>query len=364
MVGIKKKIWRSTNQAVFETDLNTGRILKKAYASYIAQGEKTALIGGAADGVRSDIIKNADYAVFTHSLPPLGINRILDLNPDIEIVATVAAMRNLKEITNRGFNELIAKDGAELDLGGRTLKFIIAPHLNHPDSMLVYDTKDKLLFSGLAFGSYESGGIKSFYKNELSRFKPFVKTAAQRVKELDIDVICPEVGSFIAKNPHSAIDKYILWSSPSEDDKKSAAIFYVSSSGNTAAMAKIIEQTMLDYDIRVKRFDILKSVKKEMLEALYGSDMLIFGTPTIYQNAAKPIWDLISCTDLVNMRRKPCMVFGSYGWGGEGAELLCNHLKLLHISPFDKPFKCVFTPSAEDISELTKYTERFIKNEI
>lgn len=53
------------------------------------------------------------------------------------------------------------------------------------------------------------------------------------------------------------------------------------------------------------------------------------------------------------------MVFGSYGWGGEGTDLIYNFLKLVKLSPFEKPFKCAFTPSEADISELIKYTKKF-----
>ena len=41
-----------------------------------------------------------------------SVKKILELNPDIEVVGSIAAIRNLKEITNMTFKEHIAKDGA------------------------------------------------------------------------------------------------------------------------------------------------------------------------------------------------------------------------------------------------------------
>lgn len=331
---------------------------KLKYNSYVVSGEKTALIEGAGANISDDTIKTASYAVINHAFPALGIERILSLNPDIEIVGTIAAIKNLKEMTNRSFNEHVAKDGAELDLGGVTLKFLITPNLNWPDTMMTYDMTNKTLFSGLAFGSY--GDLREFYDTELSRFKPFVLTAMERLCELEINTICPQIGQVLTDI--SVINDYANWSKPSENNVKSAVIFYASSTGNTALMSETIKNAMLDNGVDVKIFDVKTANKQEMLCALYGADMLAFGSPTIHRGAVKPIWDIIADIDLVNMKHMPCMVFGSYGWGGEGIHYLHNHLKLLRLKPFEQPFGCLFKPSEEDLAELKKYTNRFLES--
>lgn len=345
---------------VTETDINTGKAYAKAYNSYILQGEKNALIGGAAKGMSDDIIKAADFAVFTHAYPAPGINRILDLNPNIEIVGTIAAIKNLKEITNRSFNEHIAKDGTVLNLGGAELEFLITPNLNWPDTMMVYEKSSKTLFSGMAFSSYENGDLREVYDAELSRFSPFVKAAAERVKPLDIETILPAFGDF-GGNVSAAINNYIAWSAP-KGHGKTAAVFYASATGNTGTMAKTVSDAMRKNGADVKLINAANTDRDEILEALYSADALAFGTPTVHHGAAKPIWDVISHIDLINMKYKPCMVFGSHGWGGEGAQYIYNHLKLLRLKPFDKPFCCYFTPSETDISELMQYTKKFLES--
>lgn len=349
-------------KTVEEIDINTGKTYKNTYNSYVIRGEKTALINGATENIADKVIKNASYAIFNHAFPAPGIDRILGLNPGIEIIATTAAIKNLKEMTNRVFNERIAKDGAVLDLGGRTLEFLITPSLNWPDTMMTYDKTHRLLFSGMALGSYENGNLREFYDTQLARFKPFVKTAAERIKTLDIRVILPDIGSPIESGISEAIDDYIIWSDTVKADKKTAAIFYVSSTGNTESMAQTVKEVMLENSIDVKCFNASYSDSEEVLDALYGADMLSLGSPTVHRGAPKPIWDIISSVDLVNMKYKPCMLFGSYGWGGEGIQYLYNHLKLLRLKPFEKPFGCLFTPSGADIAELKKYTKRFLES--
>ncbi len=345
---------------VTETDINTGKTYTKSYNSYILRGEKTALIGGAAEGMSDDTIKAADFAVLTHAYPAPGINRILDLNPDIEIVGTIAAIKNLKEITNRSLNEHIAKDGAVLDLGGAELEFLITPNLNWPDTMMMYEKFSKTLFSGMAFSSYENGDLREVYDAELSRFSPFVKAAAERVKALDIQAILPAFGDFCG-SVSEAINDYISWSTP-ERRGKTAAVFYASATGNTETMAKVIADAMRENGADVKLINAANTDRDEILEALYGADALAFGTPTVHHGTAKPIWDVISHIDLINMKYKPCMVFGSHGWGGEGAQYIYNHLKLLRLKPFDKPFCCYFTPSETDMQELRQYTKKFLES--
>lgn len=350
----------SAANTVCQTDLNTNKQHIKTYNSYVVRGKKTALIGGAADSVADEIIKSASFAIFNRSFPALGIERILSVNPGIEIVGTTAALKNLKEMTNRTFAEHLAKDGAELDLGGITFRFLITPNLNWPDTMMTYDVSDGVLFSGLAFGSYSGGDLREFYDNELARFYPFVQTAAERLSELEINTICPDTGSILTGS--SAVGSYKDWSAPRRKASKTAAVFYASQSGNTSLMAKAVEKVMLECGVSVRSFDVLKLNRDEMLDALYGADILAFGSPTIHRGAVAPIWEIISAIDLVNMKRRPCMVFGSYGWGGEGIQYLHNHLKLLRLSPFEKPFGCLMKPSEADLSELEKYTKRFMES--
>ena len=49
---------------------------------------------------------------------------------------------------------------------------------------------------------------------------------------------------------------------------------------------------------------MLPEINDEMITALHSADALVFGTPTINRNAVKPVWDIISSIDLVNMKNK------------------------------------------------------------
>ena len=158
-VGVKDPTLR-TFDIFMETEYGT------TYNAYLVKGEKTALIETAHEKLLDSYISNIeeimpvseiDYLICNHTEPDHSgsVRKILELNPDIEVVGSIAAIRNLKEITNMTFKEHIAKDGAELDLGdGKVLKFCIVPNLHWPDTMVTYLESEKTLFSCDVFGAH------------------------------------------------------------------------------------------------------------------------------------------------------------------------------------------------------------------
>lgn len=379
-VGVKDPTLRVFD-IIMETEYGT------TYNAYLVKGEKTALIETVHDKLVDVYIKNIeeimpvseiDYLICNHTEPDHSgsVKKILELNPDIEIIGSIAAIRNLKEITNMTFKETVAKEGAEIDLGaGKILKFYMVPNLHWPDTMVTYVESEKTLFSCDIFGAhyceetvtdegiihydrYEKA-MKTYFDCIVSPFKPFVLKALDKLSRLDIEMVCNSHGPVLTKYIGEAVEKYRTWSTPEEKGKKAAAIFYVSAYGYTKKLAETIKKSFEEEGLAVKCFDIINSDKAEMEKALCSADALAFGTPTINRNAVKPVYDVISSIDLVNMKNTPCMVFGSYGWSGEGIQYIHSQLEMLKLKVFEKPFGCLFNPSEENLAELKEYTARF-----
>lgn len=379
-VGVKDPTLR-TFDIFMQTEYGT------TYNAYLVKGEKTALIETAHEKLLDAYIENIeeimpvseiDYLVCNHTEPDHSgsVKKILELNPDIEVVGSIAAIRNLKEITNMTFKEHIAKEGGEIELGdGKVLKFSIVPNLHWPDTMVTYLESEKTLFSCDVFGAhycedavidedilcyekYEQA-LKHYYDCIVSPFNPFVQKALDKLAPLDIEMVCNSHGPVLKKYITQAVEKYQEWSMPVNADKKQVAVFYASAYGYTKKMADVIEKVLLSFDFDVKTFDVSQQNTEEQIKALNSADALVFGTPTINRNAVKPVWDVISSLDLVNMKNTPCFVFGSYGWGGEGIQLVHNHLELLKLKMYEKPFGTIFNPSDEKIAELEEYTKGF-----
>lgn len=70
------------------------------------------------------------------------------------IIASAVAIRYLRNIVNIDFKSQAVKMNDELDLGGRTLKFISAPNLHWPDTIYSYLVEEEILFTCDSFGSH------------------------------------------------------------------------------------------------------------------------------------------------------------------------------------------------------------------
>lgn len=93
-------------------------------------------------------ISKIDYLIVSHTeLDHAGsIEKLLDINPNIVIVASNIAINFLKNIVERDFKSQAVKDNDELSLGDKTLKFIVAPNLHWPDTIFTYWVEEKHYF--------------------------------------------------------------------------------------------------------------------------------------------------------------------------------------------------------------------------
>ena len=129
-----------------------------SYNAYLIDDRKTALVETVHLDYFDEYLNNIgqltdigaiDYLIMNHTeLDHSGsVLKFLELSPHMTIVCTAAAKKYLSAITNREFNCMVVKDGQELDLGSTKLKFVVAPMLHWPDSMMTYHPADKVLFS-------------------------------------------------------------------------------------------------------------------------------------------------------------------------------------------------------------------------
>lgn len=391
MIKLTDKIFyvgvKDPNLKVFDIIMDTE--FGTTYNSYIVKGEKTALIETAHNKLCDEFIKNIeevtpikeiDYIICNHTEPDHSgsLEKILSINPDITVIGTIAALKNLKNITNRTFNELLAKDGEVLDLGGTLLKFIIAPNLHWPDTMMTYCESEKALFSCDVLGAhycfdgvvdteiknkadYEKA-MRHYYDCIVAPFNPFVQSGLKKIAGLNIEIVCNSHGPVLREFIGEGIEKYNEWSTPHINSPKKAAVFYVSAYGYTKKLAECAYNTLLEKGLDAKIYDLVEADGDEVNSALHSSDIVMLGTPTINRNALKPIWDIVTSVDVVAKKDACFAVFGSYGWSGEGAILINSTLKNLRLKTTDEPFRVVFNPSEDDLAKMKEFTTDFLSN--
>lgn len=357
------------------------------YNSYLVQGaEKTALIETAKatfleeylDRIKAvtDIGK-IDYLIVDHTEPDHAgsAQKLLELNPQIEVVGTTGAINFLSQITNAPFQSRAVKDGDEIDLGGKTLRFMVVPNLHWPDTMYTYLPEDKVLFTCDSFGShYCCEGIlrstveheddylsaaKYYFDNILGPFKPFMNKALDRVEPMEIEMICPGHGPVLDVKLPELYQTYRAWSKvENPNQNKTVVIAYVSAYGYTAQMAGEIAEGVKAKGVDVKLYDLVTDDQTNLSTDLLYADGILLGSPTILGDALKPIYDL-STTLLPTIHGgKHAAAFGSYGWTGEAVPNLTQRLTQLKMKVSDG-LRLRFKPSAEELAQCRAFGESF-----
>jgi len=132
---------------------------------------------------------------------------------------------------------------------------------------------------------------------------------------------------------------------------KTALVLYVSAYGYTKDVALSLAEGLKEAGIKVEAYDITEKDILETVNKIEKSKALIIGSPTINQDAVKPVWDLLSLVSPITNRGKLALAFGSYGWSGEAVPLMMDRLKGLKFKVIEPGFKVILKPTKEDLDK-------------
>ena len=324
-------------------------------------------------------IKSIDYLIVDHTEPDHAgsVERLLDLNPGMKIVGTGCAVSFLKEIVNRDFCSIIVSDNERIEIGDKTLRFLVVPNLHWPDTMYTYIEEEQILVTCDSFGSHYGfhdvlmsrvtdhegymRAAKYYFDNIIGPFRPFMREALKRVRELDVSMICPGHGPVLDTGIDFMLNTYEEWCTvKNPNQKKTVIIPYVSAYGYTKELSEEIARGIRDSgDIEVRSYDMVEADQARVLEELAFADGILFGTPTIVGEALKPIWDLTTSIFAGTHGGKLASAFGSYGWSGEGVPHIIERLKQLHMRVPDEGFRVRFRPGEVDRLDAYEYGYNF-----
>lgn len=363
-----------------------------SYNSYILKGrEKTVLVESCHKTFFEQYLKNIrevcdpseiDYIVLNHNEPDHTgcVARLLDYAPNAEILISQAGSIYLKNIMNRSNVKIrVMKDGEQIDIGGKTLRFISAPFLHWPDSMFTWVEEEKTLFScdflgahfcepytfdfNIVYPEKYEDGFRNYYNAIFHPFKPYVLSGLEKIKDLDIRYVCNSHGPVLTKGCRLeyALEQYRAWSQPHKNERLTVPVFYASAYGNTRDVAAAIRDGILETHPQadVGLFDVIEHDMGELAEKLNASDAFAVGSPTINGDAVPPVWMLLSHVDALNNRKKPVCVFGSFGWSGEAVPNLTARLTGLKMNVFASGLKVPFVPAETDLDNARKFGKEF-----
>lgn len=359
------------------------------YNSYVLKtGDKTVLFETAKakffDEYLTELkkitdIDKIDYLVVDHTEPDHAgsVELLLDINPNLKVIATSCALNFLKNIVNRDFYSIQVKDNETMKIGDKTLRFMTVPNLHWPDTMYTWIEEDKILVTCDSFGAHYGveGVLRSQVKDEenykkaaryyfdciIGPFKGFMMKALRRVKELDPVMICTGHGPVLDTKIEEVFEMYEDWCTVTNpNSRKTVIIPYVSAYGYTEELAeKIADGIRGSGPVEVRLYDMVTADTAKVVGELEFADGILFGTPTIVGEALKPIWDLTTSIFPATHGGKYASAFGSYGWSGEGVPHIIGRLKQLKMKVPDDGFRVKFKPDEVALMDAYEYGYQF-----
>jgi len=350
-----------------------------SYNSYLIVDEKITLIetvkgpwsGEWLDNIR-EIIDPAkiDYIILNHMEPDhtSSLPDIAKIATNATMVYTSKAADMQKSFYDISLKEKTVDDLEELSLGKKTLKFVHAPFLHWPETMMTYIVEDEILFSCDAFGAfgalngkvfddeidlrmvesesrrYLSGIITSYFK--------FVQRGIAKVKELGIGIkmIAPSHGPIYRENPMWIINKYDEWTKP--ELEKYATIVYGTMYGYTHRLALKLKKELVQLGVEVKLHNISYSEMSRVLVDSVRASVLVVGSPTYDAFPFPKIWAFVNEVQGKRFPVKTVALFGTYGWGGGGVKKLQQMFEDMRFEILEPVIRVKARPSDEETEQI------------
>lgn len=318
-----------------------------SYNSYLINDEKTCVIdavefGSSALYIEKVILgldgKNLDYIVINHVEPDhsSGLKDILRVFPNVKVVGNSKTLGMLRafNIEFPDENFITVKEGDILDLGKHKLTFAMIPMVHWPESMVTYDTTEKILFSNDAFGGFGAldGGIfddevnfdfyidemRRYYANIVGKYGAQVTSAIKKLGGFEIKLICPSHGLIWRKDIKKVISLYSTWAQllPEEEG---VVIVYGSMYGNTAKMAEIIGRELNAQGIKeVKIYDASKTDHSFIVAEIWKYKGLVIGSCAHNNSVYPKVQPLLHKLENYGLKNRYLGIFGTMMWSGGG----------------------------------------------
>ncbi len=281
------------------------------YNSYVVKGKKIAILDtvDATAGTTwfeyldeilgSDI---PDFLVVSHMEPDHSSNIALAMEkyPNMKIVGNKKTFTMIEQFFGESYEDrrVVVEDGEKLNLEDRELTFYTAPMVHWPEVMVVYDSKEKILFTADAFGKFGSSETnepwddeaRRYYYNIVGKYGPKVLNLFEKISDLEIKVICPLHGPVLDSDLSHYLGLYKTWANY-EPETKGVFIAYASIHGNTGEAAVELASILEEKGVEATICDLNRVHHSYALAEAFRYDRMVLACST-YDGGILPAMDL------------------------------------------------------------------------
>ncbi|MEI6829340.1 MAG: diflavin flavoprotein [Synechococcaceae cyanobacterium ELA445] len=359
-------------------DIEFGLRNGTTYNAFLVRGERTALVDTSHAKFRDTWLPlltgqidptSIDYLIVSHTEPDHSglIGDLLELNPEIEIVASKVAITFLADQVHRPFKSRAVKSGEELDLGTNPtsgvrhrFEFLSAPNLHWPDTIFSFDHGTGILYTCDAFGLHycgddvfdvDPGAIAPdfrFYYDCL--MGPNARSVLQALKRMDslpeITTIATGHGPLLRDHLSLWIGDYRDWSSQRSAGETYAAVCYVSQYGFCDRLSQAIARGIGKTEAQVQLVD-LRATDPQELAALIGEASAVV-VPTWPTSPDADIQRSVG-TLLAALKAKQWVaLYDAYGGNDEPIDSIATQLRSLGLKEAFAPLRIRQVPDGND----------------
>jgi flavorubredoxin len=353
------------------------------YNSYLIVDEQTALIDTVdfcagqsfLDTVEQYLDgKTLDYLIINHmELDHTGeVAGLLKKYPDVQVVGNVNTKKIFESYFGMTNNFIDVGKKGSIDLGYHKLDFIMTPWLHWPETMMTYDTTEKILFSGDAFGSFGTlnGGVFDdeidfnvyegealrYYSNIVGKYSGMVQKAFTKLAGTEIRYICSTHGPIWRSNPNTIISLYDRWSKYEADE--GVVIIFASMYGNTETIADYLARKIAENGIKnIKIHDVSKTHISYLIRDIWKYRGVVLGSCSYNSEMFPPMEHL--CREILHsgIQNKVLGLFGTFSWNGGGVKNLRKFAADIHWKQVADAVEFKGIPSRDDYLQCDAMAE-------
>ena len=124
-------------------------------------------------------------------------------------------------------------------------------------------------------------------------------------------------------------------------------VVYLSTSGNTKAMADAIVQGAVSRNVDA----VAMTFHEAKIEDIKSADAIAIGSSTFHYKMLPPMEKFIDSLSKANVKGKTGAAFGSYGWSGEAPGLIAEKLREIGMKVIDPVLRVQYKPEEKDLEE-------------
>jgi anaerobic nitric oxide reductase flavorubredoxin len=358
-----------------------------SYNSYLILDEKKALVDLAKAAQGGEFLEQIydltdpatlDYVILNHMEPDhTGVLNVLrQIAPQATLLCTAKALPMLAAYYGLRENIRAVADGEELPLGEKRLRFVAAPFVHWPETMVTYELTQRVLFSCDAFGGY--GALRGalfddqctdldfylqealrYYANIVASFSGPTLRAIEKLAGVPLDVVAPSHGLVWRRDPQRIVQLYKRWAQyATQPAEPGVTLVYGSMYGHTERMMNAVAEGISAAGVPLQILDAARTHVSFILPALWTQRGVMLGAPTYESGLFPPVAHVLDMAGRKRIQHKQVALFGSFGWSG-GAERECKQkVEELKWSWWDS---LIFNghPTAEDLHRGIEFGRRF-----